>query len=90
MSSRLNHCPYCKISLTPKGFQIDHIVPLARGGDWSLLNVQPVCTPCNRRKHALLDGEYRQLLAFLAGCSALMRSNILARLSAGGAWIASR
>jgi 5-methylcytosine-specific restriction protein A len=86
----VTHCPYCESRLTPKGFQLDHCVPLARGGTWTLNNLQPVCTSCNRRKHALLDYEYRNLLEFLECGSDYMRTNVLARLAAGGAWLARK
>lgn len=36
--------------LAPNSFQIDHIVPLDRGGDDVLDNIQPSCRNCNRRK----------------------------------------
>ena len=29
---------------------IDHKRPLARGGAWTADNLQPACTPCNKRK----------------------------------------
>ncbi len=50
-------CTYCSIAL--KGnFQIDHIIPLARGGLHLLSNLQLLCPPCNRHKHAKTHDEY--------------------------------
>jgi 5-methylcytosine-specific restriction endonuclease McrA len=83
-------CYFCSVRLTPKGFQVDHTTPLARGGTWTLTNNYPICTSCNRRKHALLDTEYQALLAFLNTQSDYMRTNVLARLAAGGAWLAGK
>lgn len=32
--------------------EVDHIVPVARGGTDALSNLRPICGPCNRRKGA--------------------------------------
>lgn len=44
-----NVCLACGATerLTP-----DHIVPLARGGENVITNIQPLCIDCNRRKNA--------------------------------------
>ena len=86
----LGNCPYCGVHLIPSKFQIDHIDPVSRGGSWDLKNLQNTCTSCNRRKHKLNDTEYRALLDFLATQSDLVRENVLARLAAGGAWLATK
>lgn len=41
----------CKASLKTR-YHADHIVPLARGGDNSIKNIQMLCPPCNLRKNA--------------------------------------
>lgn len=45
-------CALCKCSFAKVGSELDHIVPLARGGDNSPANLQYLCRPCNRAKHA--------------------------------------
>jgi|TARA_R100000501_G_C2604416_1_gene100617 5-methylcytosine-specific restriction endonuclease McrA len=46
-----NHrCPACGKQLETKEFTVDHIIPLARGGDNNIQNIQPLCMPCNARK----------------------------------------
>lgn len=43
--------PACRIKLHGKG-HVDHIQPLARGGSNWPRNLQLLCEPCNRSKHA--------------------------------------
>lgn len=47
-------CP-CGIKAT----DIDHKIPLARGGSHALTNYQMLCGPCNRKKWRWLDHEER-------------------------------
>lgn len=42
-----------------EGIQVDHVVPLARGGAHRLGNLQPLCRPCNLSKGAKLMSEWR-------------------------------
>lgn len=49
-----NKCAYyidCGQSFSNQQFQIDHIVPLARGGTNWPNNLQLLCASCNARKH---------------------------------------
>ena len=43
--------------------QVDHRVPLSRGGTNSIDNILPACRSCNGRKHAMTEAEFRALLA---------------------------
>jgi len=43
-------CRACKTDLATSGFEVDHIVAIARGGEHSIENVQLLCVTCNRRK----------------------------------------
>lgn len=46
-------CACCKAPESSVRLTVDHIVPLSRGGCDKIDNVQPLCMPCNARKHTL-------------------------------------
>lgn len=53
-------CANCKRKYVPDGipFEVDHIIPLARGGMHTKENVQALCRPCNRQKGAKMPQEW--------------------------------
>jgi 5-methylcytosine-specific restriction endonuclease McrA len=87
-------CVWCKKKLTPAILNFDHLLPIARGGSWSIDNILGICASCNRKKSILDSHEYRQLLRKLAELtdelgSDFVAKNVLKRLAAGAAWIYS-
>ncbi len=65
---RNEHCPICEgrlgpilydtdDHLNPLAFQLDHVVPLARGGQKVWSNVQPAHRTCNRAKSDRMPGD---------------------------------
>lgn len=56
--------PMCRKSLK-SGFDVDHIVPIAKGGTNWPRNLQLMCSPCNKRKNALLPTEWARREGFL-------------------------
>lgn len=42
-------CHWCRADIS-KGYEIDHVMPLALGGDNSRRNIALACVPCNRGK----------------------------------------
>jgi 5-methylcytosine-specific restriction endonuclease McrA len=44
---------YCRADLRTKPRHTDHKIPLSRGGDNLVENVQWLCAPCNTRKYTL-------------------------------------
>jgi 5-methylcytosine-specific restriction endonuclease McrA len=44
-----NHsCAFCQIK---ENLEQDHIIPLAKGGEHKITNIQPLCRSCNAKKH---------------------------------------
>jgi 5-methylcytosine-specific restriction endonuclease McrA len=52
-----DRCAYCGVALKGAG-EVDHIVPISRGGDNSPNNLTLACLPCNRDKHAKTAQEF--------------------------------
>lgn len=50
-------CGICQEPVSPDNFNVDHIIPLARGGEHSYANTQPAHPSCNFRKGAKLPEE---------------------------------
>jgi 5-methylcytosine-specific restriction endonuclease McrA len=57
-------CAYCRKSLRKK-YQVDHIVPLARGGTNRRNNIQLTCEKCNHSKYAKDPLLFAQMLGRL-------------------------
>lgn len=51
-------CQLCGCKITYDEMSLDHIVPLAMGGEDSFENLQATCEPCNSHKNALLPEVY--------------------------------
>lgn len=54
VSAAEGKCCLCREPVPEKLQEIDHIVPLAKGGPHSFENLQLLCRTCNRRKGSLL------------------------------------
>jgi 5-methylcytosine-specific restriction endonuclease McrA len=52
LSETGNKCLNCKLSGEYVPLGADHILPVCMGGSDSIENIQPLCAPCNRAKHA--------------------------------------
>lgn len=53
-------CHYCEQKFPPEKLTLDHVVPLARGGESTRGNCVPACEACNRSKG--LETPVEQLL----------------------------
>lgn len=58
MTEQGHKCPYCLGDLRVIGFNLDHYVPLARGGPHQDSNMQLTCPPCNSRKRAKHPADF--------------------------------
>jgi 5-methylcytosine-specific restriction endonuclease McrA len=57
-----NRCQYCGQKFAPKELNLDHVVPLSRGGKSTWDNVVCCCFACNHRKGNRLPQEARMRL----------------------------
>ena len=54
-----NTCVYCGYRRIARSLDIDHILPVVRGGSNDVSNLQVICRPCNQRKGMQTDTEFR-------------------------------
>lgn len=54
------YCYLCKKLLTEKEATLDHIIPLARGGDHKPENIKVACLSCNSSKNKKTLTEYKK------------------------------
>lgn len=54
-------CQSCGASSQNLALQIDHIIPLAKGGTNDLSNLQVLCQSCNRQKSDRIDPRFNRL-----------------------------
>jgi hypothetical protein len=57
-------CAYCRTNIR-KGYHVDHINPLAKGGTNWPMNLQLLCAACNTKKSATDPILFSQKLGFL-------------------------
>lgn len=57
-------CAYCEIGVAKP--ELDHRIPICRGGSNDISNIAVACGPCNRRKGRMTDVEFMERNARLA------------------------
>jgi 5-methylcytosine-specific restriction endonuclease McrA len=55
-------CAACRADIDG-GYEQDHVMPLARGGTNDIGNIQLLCRPCNRKKHAKHPDDWAKEVA---------------------------
>lgn len=68
------HCAYCGCELAYKDMQVDHVIPLRRGGEDIIDNMLPACRSCNHYKHTFKPEDFRRYIEEIP--NRLLRDNI--------------
>lgn len=56
----LYQCQSCAKNNIETNLAVDHIIPLARGGQNDISNLQTLCFTCNQQKSDRLDPRFRR------------------------------
>lgn len=54
------HCQSCGKKPTQTGLEVDHIIPIAKGGSNDISNLQSLCRRCNQQKKHHFDQRFRR------------------------------
>ena len=77
------NCKYLDRPMVDDKYQIDHIVPISKGGDSSIENLQMISAVANKIKGSLTEEEFLILMAWLKTLPQEMADNISIRLAGG-------
>jgi 5-methylcytosine-specific restriction endonuclease McrA len=77
-------CQYCGKILTVDNFDIDHPIPIDRGGQFVLGNFDVISDSCNKQKGSMTNVEFQLLMDLLNTFPIEGKSDVLRRLAAGG------
>ena len=62
----------------------DHIVPLSKGGDSVLENLQLICRSCNTRKGPLDEKDFLKIVNWVSKQTIEVKKYLLRKLAKGG------
>lgn len=57
LKAQRGRCWWCGTKVG-EAFDVDHVIPLSKGGPHTLDNLVIACQPCNRRKHARMPWDF--------------------------------
>ena len=55
-------CQYCRISVSPKSYEMEHVIPKSRGGNSDWCNLVVSCSSCNQKKGSRTPAEAGMVL----------------------------
>ena len=58
-------CYFCSKQFSAKELTMDHLTPLARGGQSTKGNIVPACKECNTKKRTMLPLEWAEYMETL-------------------------
>lgn len=58
-------CHWCKCPTTTENREVDHVVPLAKGGNHTASNLCICCSTCNQQKGDLMPREFVNAVRFI-------------------------
>lgn len=80
-------CPYCPKKMTIKNLAVDHKLPIARGGNFSIMNIVVCHNFCNWRKGLMTDHEFKEFSGYVNSTfPPEVVADIWRRLTTGGRW----
>lgn len=77
-------CKYCDRKMTLKNMVCDHIVPLTKGGESTVKNLQLICKSCNTRKGPLNEKDFIELVDWVSELKEETKEYVLRKLAKGG------
>ena len=76
-------CRYCGRKLDINNLVIDHIVPMAKGGNSNIENLQVICKTSNSMKGSLDESNFHLLLEWLETVPPELKRDVSIRLAGG-------
>ena len=77
-------CEYTSEPVKLADIQIDHRIPISRGGSFGVENLAITSGKSNQHKSELTGAEFLQLLLLLDTFDSAAKTNVLSRLRSGG------